>query len=1475
MMKSLNAWVFVFLLLLIWIFPSPALPLAATGRVPAPSRREVSRADLSGKTVEVSLAFREENLRAEAAGVRQVVRMGLRNCHLEGEPGQPLLPRYYLRILIPGESDYAGLQLNKLSSRLLPGEYEIIPAPAEVPLSYRGPYPPLKADKEIYSLDTKWPAEPVEYVYTGIRRGHKYLVFRVAPLQYVPSRGELYLNFSVPFTVRLAEGGVRPVRYSHSAPVFRRLVEEAVVNPGDRALLYPEPEQAPLSTDVDYLIITSAALSSAFQELADWKEEKGLAAEVVTTSDIYAGYSGNDDQEKIKACIVDYAANRNTVWVLLGGDSEVVPDRDCYCQCGSYSNSSLPSDIYYAGLDDMEWNDDADSYPCEPSAYGDSIDLEPDVFVGRAAVRTAAQAVTFIEKVKKYVDNPPSNDFAEKMILMGVELWNTWDGRSDADWRGELMYDDYIAPYWAGDKYRLYDTNTDFAGGASYQVTDDHLQDQINAGYNFIFMATHGGTTSWSMEEGVSFSSTDVTGLTNADAQGLVYTIACHTNAFDRAEPSLSEAFVRQVGGGAVSYIGSSHYGWGTSSPLVVHGSSFKYAREFYRHLFTGQPADYLSYLGAVHAEHKIYWSGSSTSYGSKRWLQFSLNLIGDPQMKIMVADPIPPTPTPVGYSTPTPSHPPTPSPSSTPTPEAYQTPTPTASPSPTASLPPSPSPTPEGLVCYLDLGYSTYLGGSGDDYTNGMALGGDSCSYIAGYTTSADFPLLNSYQSAPAGAYDLFVAKLSSSGSGLLYATYLGGSADDGGYDLSVDSAGCAYVAGYTASTDAPNVNSYQPDYGGGTRDAFLVKLSTSGSSLIFATYLGGADYEYSSGVALDSGCHPYLTGYTRSSNFPTVNAFQGEWNPGTDGSWYDVFVTKFSSSGSALSYSTFLGGKETDYGRAIAVDESGCAYITGSTNSPDFPTRNSFQGEWNPGTDTSWYDAFISKLSSSGSALIYSSYLGGERTDIGWAVEVGPEECAYLAGYTASFKFPTRNPYQSSFVDDFDIFAAKISPSGQSLLYSTYLGGDGTDYGKAIAVDTAGCAYLGGYSYSSDFPTANPYQPARAGNWDVVAVKLSATGSSLVYSTFLGGSSIDMGFGLALDGENRVYLAGRTKSDDFPLRNPYQTTLAGEYDVFVSRLEWISYLITPTPTPRPTATPTTTPSPSPPPTSTPTPSPSSPPSPPPSSTPTPSPSPSSSVLPTPTCGPALPRNKMVLESGDYDGDGVSDVAVFRDTSGLWAVKGITTVYFGQINDRAVPGDYDGDATTDIGIFRGATGLWAIRGLSRTFFGAAGDLPVPGDYDGDGKAEIGIFRESYGLWAIKGLTRTYYGMEGDWPLPGNYDGEERKTIGIYRPSSGLWAVRELSRIYYGSESDWPVPGDYDGDATWEMGIYRPSTGLWAIRGVSRIYFGNCADRPLPADYDGDTADEPGIFRGTSGLWALPGLTRVYFGASGDFPVTR
>ena len=391
-----------------------------------------------------------------------------------------------------------------------------------------------------------------------------------------------------------------------------------------------------------------------------------------------------------------------------------------------------------------------------------------------------------------------------------------------------------------------------------------------------------------------------------------------------------------------------------------------------------------------------------------------------------------------------------------------------------------------------------------------------------------------------------------------LIYSTYLGGSSYEYGEGIAVDSSGSAYVTGRTASPNFPTQNPYQGTIGGGSYDAFITKLSSSGSALSYSTYLGGSSSDYGYGIAVDGSGNAYVTGETSSPNFPTQNPYQG-----TIGGSYDAFITKLSSSGSALSYSTFLGGNDWDFGYGIAVDGSGNAYVTGRTASPNFPTQNPYQG-----TIGGSYDAFITKLSSSGSALSYSTYLGGRSYDSGQGIAVDGSGNSYVTGETRSSDFPIQNPYQGAYAGNRDAFITKLSSSGSALSYSTYLGGSWGDLGRGIAVDGSGNAYVTGETQSNDFPIQNPYQGTLSGLPNVFITKFTSSGSALSYSTYLGGNCGSVGYGIAVDGSGNAYVTGETCSSDFPIQNPYQGTIGGRYDAFVTKLgEAIPIVTTTTP--------------------------------------------------------------------------------------------------------------------------------------------------------------------------------------------------------------------------------------------------------------------------------------------------------------------
>ncbi len=270
------------------------------------------------------------------------------------------------------------------------------------------------------------------------------------------------------------------------------------------------------------------------------------------------------------------------------------------------------------------------------------------------------------------------------------------------------------------------------------------------------------------------------------------------------------------------------------------------------------------------------------------------------------------------------------------------------------------------------------------------------------------------------------------------------------------------------------------------------------------------------------------------------------------------------------------------------------------------------------------------------------------------------------------------------------------------------------------------------------------------------------------------------------------------------------------------------------------------------------------------------PMPTPVPSRTPPPTPGQLA---KPILSSGDYDGDGTADIAVFRSGSGLWAVRGVTRAYWGRDGDVPVSGDYDADGTTDIGAYRPNTGYWFIKDLTRVYWGKSGDIPVPFQPNPSSACAIGIYRPSAGLWAVRGITRAYWGKAGgsDIPLPEDYSGDGTTEIGCYRPSTGYWFIKDLTKVYWGKPgADIPVPFRLNPSSACAIGVYRPSAGLWAVRGVTRAYWGKARgnDIPTPGDYVGSGVDSVGCYRPSTGYWFIKDLTKVYWGKPGaDIPV--
>jgi hypothetical protein len=478
-------------------------------------------------------------------------------------------------------------------------------------------------------------------------------------------------------------------------------------------------------------------------------------------------------------------------------------------------------------------------------------------------------------------------------------------------------------------------------------------------------------------------------------------------------------------------------------------------------------------------------------------------------------------------------------------------------------------------LVVDPTLSYSTYLGGTGTDQANGIGIDSAGNTYIAGRTTSTNFPTANAlYNTYQGGPVEAFVSKLSADGQTLLYSTYLGGSTGGGSganvaNGIAVDAAGNAYVTGNTQSQDFPTFHAFQANLGRiNGSNAFLTKLSTDGSALLYSSYLGGTGGDVGKAIAVDSNGRAYVTGSTTSSDFPTRNPLQSNKI-----GFQDAFVAKFdpSQSGfSSLIYSTYYGGNSVS-GNGIAVDANGDAFVTGTTGSTVLrTTANAYQSQIHGFNN----NAFIAEFNPSDSDLLYGSFFGGTGTvgategDVAYGIALDGAGNASITGSTTSSDFPTKgSPVQPTYGGgQHNAFVAKFDTTQASgpdtLVYSTYLGGGGDDVGKAIAVDATGDAYVTGSTTSSGstpFPTTvYADQPALGGDsaTNMFVTELNVTGSELVYSSYLGGNMDDEGMGIAVDNAGNAYVAGFASSMGLATANALQPGLAGPQNAFLAVL-------------------------------------------------------------------------------------------------------------------------------------------------------------------------------------------------------------------------------------------------------------------------------------------------------------------------------
>jgi hypothetical protein len=468
------------------------------------------------------------------------------------------------------------------------------------------------------------------------------------------------------------------------------------------------------------------------------------------------------------------------------------------------------------------------------------------------------------------------------------------------------------------------------------------------------------------------------------------------------------------------------------------------------------------------------------------------------------------------------------------------------------------------GRPLYIDpLIYSTYLGGSEDDFGSGIAVDASGNAYVVGFTESIDFPVTpGALQATLNGPYDVFITKFNPAGSALLYSTYLGGSQINDGLAIAVDGGGDAYITGFTYSSDFPTTpGAFQTTYAG-DQDGFITKLNPSGSALVYSSYLGGFGLNQGNGVSIDNFGHAYVTGYTQATTFPvTVGAFQTTC--GDPNSCDNAFVTVMNPAGSSLIYSTYLGGTYSQ-GSGITVDSDGNAYVTGYTEQGFPTTSGAFETSYGGAGD-----AFVTKLNPEGSALVYSTYLGGSSYDQANAIALDQTNNAYVTGFTDSANFPiTPGSFRTvcnggkNCAKDGDAFVTKIDTLGSALVYSTYLGGTKGDIGTGVFVDSDENAYVVGITYSKNFPTTpNAVETGCCHVGSAVnafVTKLNSSFSELAYSTYLESIANTEGSGIFVDGSGSVYVTGYTGVGGFPVTSgAFQTIYGGgDNDAFATKI-------------------------------------------------------------------------------------------------------------------------------------------------------------------------------------------------------------------------------------------------------------------------------------------------------------------------------
>jgi hypothetical protein len=702
-------------------------------------------------------------------------------------------------------------------------------------------------------------------------------------------------------------------------------------------------------------------------------------------------------------------------------------------------------------------------------------------------------------------------------------------------------------------------------------------------------------------------------------------------------------------------------------------------------------------------------------------------------------------------------------------------------------------------------LVYCGYVGGNGTESGAGIAVDGSGNAYVTGSTISTEttFPVAVGPDLTHNAGYDVFVAKVNAAGTGLVYCGFIGGDGADYGNGIAVDAAGCAYVTGTTDSDDTTFPVTVGPDldYGatgtGGYPDAFVAKVGAAGTGLVYCGYIGGRDEDRGYAIAVDGlGC-AYVTGFTtnyESLGFPLLVGPDLTFN-----GLVDAFVTKVKADGTGYAYSGYIGGAQSDYGRAIAVDASGNAYVAGICYTGDgtFPAIVGPDLTFNGNCD-----AFVAKINAAGTGLDFCGFIGGDNMDIPYGIAVDGAGCAYVAGQTFSTEltFPvTVGPDMSANGLD-DAFVAKVSAAGDHLEYAGFIGGSLSDFANGIAVDGKGNAYVTGETASSEssFPVVSGPDLTYNANRDAFVAKIKPGGYGLEYCGYIGGTNYDWGAAIAVDSSGNAYVTGRayySSSPAFPVTGgPDLTFNGGPDDAFVAKVYYFD------------------------------------------------------------------ENISHHAVGDFDGDGTDEAAVDFGLLGVWVWDGgAWGLILPADPENLLAADVDGGSDDEIIADLGKNGLWYW--LVDNWYGLSSSNPesiAAVDVDGDGRCEIAVDFGSTGLWLWNsGSWTKLSSLNADYVTGLNADGSGAEELAVDFGPAGLWLLS--GSVWSQISGANPIHirrGNIDGVAGEDLVADFGALGAWLWGGGAWTQLsGARPDYLIGADADGDGADEIAGDFGPLGLW--------------------